>query len=306
MTLKKFHTHIYQVSGMMQMDQFAETQEEADQKALQYFLQHNWNFQRSDKNFVTIPASFHYQPLKFYIGTQPLIHRTKYCKQWFPKLDLKNKFKKPSNLTIVTCHNYSEKSIFEQSLEFLGINEYENVIEPFIGPWRYAYKIKFLLNFLDKCKTPYLLFCDARDCILRDDPQLVLDIFLTKRCELLFCSTMHLGGYACMPEIYQWTRNIQMGRYLNSGVFIGEVNFIKQVLEDAVQYVTDQSMTYEDAVKTGTGKIGKLGDIHNTLLCEALPEFPKNALDQEIFRFLHPKYYPRMAIDYFNELVWRN
>ena len=305
--LHKFHIHVYKVSGMMEMDLYAGSEEQAHAIAFNYFEDYSRPFNRFDYNLLTqsFPPS---TPIKFWRGTQPIIHRTKFCRPLFPTDDLKQKFKKPSNLSIVTCHNYSEKSIFEESLEFLGIEGCENVCEQFDGPWRHAYNLKFVLNYLKagRCRTPYLLYGDARDCILRDDPQTVLDIFLSKDYDLLFCATMHRGGYACMPEIYKWTRRIQKGRYLNTGGYIGRADFIQPIFEDADQYITPNSLSVDDIPRLGIGDIEKYARHSDTRLCKELPEFPKNADDQNILRFLHPKYYPRMAIDYHNEIFFRN
>ena len=39
-------------------------------------------------------------------------------------------------------------------------------------------------------------------------------------------------------------------------------------------------------------------------LCEALPDFPKGVgCDQAIIRFMHPKFYPRVKIDYQDQLA---
>ena len=58
-------------------------------------------------------------------GEQPIIHR---WKKVGPRLEwlraqgtYYKKFKRPEELTIVTVHNYDEKSIFEQSLDFFGV-----------------------------------------------------------------------------------------------------------------------------------------------------------------------------------------
>jgi len=212
-------------------------------------------------------------------GHQPIVHREKRIKLFWP-LDpsLKNKFKKPENLTIVTAHNYPEKSIFEQSLDFLGITDYVVLSEPIKTEWRHTYKTKWVLKFLQsgECKTKYLLFCDARDTVLIDDPQKILDIFKTMNCELIFNATLRKKCiYWIMPQLLDWTKTISKkhGRYLNSGAFIGKTEFIQQFLESAV-----------------------------TLIGRLYPPFS----DQEIFRYLHPAFYPEVDIDYSNDIFYRN
>ena len=216
---------------------------------------------------------------KLRAGYQPIIHRQKRVEVFWP-LDpsLENKFKCPENLTIVTVSTYSEKSIFEQSLDFLGIVNYVVLSKLIETVWHGMYKIKWILEFLQsgKCKTEYLLYCDARDTILIDDPQRVLDIFETMECELIFNSTKQKRGILWhMPQFLDWMRIVAKkgGRYLNAGAFIGKTKFIQQVLESAVTL------------------IGR---------------FPRPYSDQEILRYLHPAFYPEMDIDYCNHIFYRN
>lgn len=231
---------------------------------------------RFDENldpFLTYPKR-----KKRRVGQQPIIHRERYVNYLWP-LDpsLKNKFKKPKNLTVVTAHNYPEKSIFEQSLDYLGIVPYV-VLKQDIKPWSHRLKMEWLLEFLQsgRCRTEYLLFCDARDTIIFDDLHKVLDVFHEMKCELIFSSTVSTRGiFQHMPQLWEWTKTVarRHNRYLNSGVFIGRSEFIQKFYEAAV---------------TLFGR------------------FPRPEDDQDIFRYLHPAFYPEMDLDYFNEISYRN
>jgi hypothetical protein len=195
----------------------------------------------------------------------------------------------PPEMTIVTCHNYEQESLFEKSLKRLGIDIKDYVVlkkdkeETFRGPD----KILLLNGYLQSgsCRTKYLLFCDARDTILRCDPKVVLDLFLEFGCDLLFQSTQHgKKGYRYMPEKKKWADSMKRGRYLNSGVYIGKVNFLKEVLGEAVSFASGSHPELE-----GRPELTREMHIH----------------DQYIFRFLHPKYFPRMRIDYKNRIAMR-
>jgi len=226
-----------------------------------------------------------------------IIHREKFAIKYFRSLRtaywMRDAYRTPKNLTIITLHNYQEKSLFEQSLEYLGIRDYVNIIEPFEGPWRHTLKIQFILNYLrsGKCKTKYLLYCDARDSILRVDPQVVLDLFLLQKIHLLFNSSMSKRGFPAMPEILDWTRchSPRPGRYLNAGAFIGLTDFIQRVFEEAMKYVDPT-----EYVVLATPEF------------DELPECPKGADDQIILRYLHPQFHPAMDIDYYNRIFYRN
>jgi len=260
----------------------------------------------------TLPSWYQSEPwskitklTKLQRGYQPLTHRTKIAvNQWKNITNnpvMIGRFKKPEELTIIVCHNYKGKSLFEESLDFFGVKGCINIFYPIEGPFKPSTKIEQIRNYLNsrECTTEYVLYCDARDTILRDDPRILMDVLHSKHAELLFGSTMFKGGWQCMPEVFEWTKTVckKKGRYLNSGVFIGRTSIARVVFEDAMQYVTKDSLTWEEYFATGrTGR----------RLCEKLPEFPKNGPDQDILRRIHPEYYPLMDVDYRNELVYRN
>lgn len=212
-------------------------------------------------------------------GNQPIIHRYKAIPYFWP-LDssLKNKFKKPENLTIITISTYPEKTFFEQSLDYLGIAEYTILEKPVIEWWS-AYKLDWIFEFLQSgtCKTEYLLYCDSRDVIVIDDLQKVIDTFKKMNSELIFCSTVtkRRGIFRNMPQLLDWTKIIAKRnyRYLNAGAFIGRTAFIQKVFTAGV---------------TLKGRFAR----------------PNN--DQDILRYLHPAFYPEMDIDYFNAIFYRN
>ena len=212
-----------------------------------------------------------------------------------------HQYRKPDHLEIITCHDYDRPSLFEISLDRLGIQEYTVLKEPFRGPWRNTYKLRWVLNHLEQNPhgPAYVLFCDADDTILKANPQAVVEIFLAKQCQLLFMSTSFTGGYACMPEVKQWSDRIFPGRYLNSGVYIGRRNFLISVLREAHHFITENDITAEESRLLGHG-------VNSKALCRRLPEYPKGCQDQDILRYLHPKFYPHMQIDYDNQLAFRN
>jgi hypothetical protein len=214
---------------------------------------------------------------------------------------LKGRYRKPDALDIITCHDYPAKSLLEKSLDYQGIKGYRLLREPFDGPWRNTFKLKWLLHYLEKHPTgpKNVLFCDADDVVVVGDTFDILDIFQQKNCGLLFMSTSFMGGYACMPDIKKWTDQIRPGRYLNSGVYIGRRDFLVSVLRAANAYITDKDITAEESKSLGHG-------VFNTALCQRLPDYPRGSQDQDILRYIHPQFYPDMKIDYDNELAFRN
>lgn len=235
----------------------------------------------------------------------PIIHNKRLGEIIFASMrpipNLRGPYNKPDHLEIITAHNYSEKSLFEKSLDYVGIYNYTVLQQPIINNWRNTLKLKWVLEYLESSPNgpENILFCDADDCILVGDPWDIMKVFNQKNCQLLFMSTSFMGGYACMPEVKQWADRIYFGRYLNSGVYVGKRKFLINVLREANQYITDDDITEQEYVQLGRG-------VYNKNLCERLPEYPKGSQDQDILRYIHPRFYPDMQIDWDNALAFRN
>ena len=241
----------------------------------------------------------------------PVIHDRHIVKNVFDQIiehgSYKNAFSKPDNLTIVTVRNegsledriipslssYENKSILEANLEYLGIQPLVVLTDSRL-PWRNTFKFEIILNYLNsgKCTTEYFMFCDAIDVIFVDDPQKVIDIFKSFNCDALFMSTHSEDGYSCMPQVKKFiNENLSVGRYLNSGVYIGKTEFIKEIFEEAIKYAIPHGVTMDE---------------YRHYLKSNPPNYPQGSQDQDIFRFLEPKFYPRLKVDYKNKMAYRS
>tara|TARA_B100000963_G_C22552592_1_gene637478 strand:+ start:355 stop:1095 length:741 start_codon:yes stop_codon:yes gene_type:complete len=243
---------------------------------------------------------------------QPIIHDRHHVKRIFEGMVKnginKNAFTKPDNLTLVTCRNkgtmedriipslsgYENKSILESNLEHLGINGLVVLTDDRL-PWRNTFKFELILNYLKsgKCTTEYFMYCDAIDVIFLDKPNRVIEIFESFNCDALFMSTNSIDGYNCMPKVKSLVDNINKGnnRYLNSGVYIGKTKFIKEIFLEAIKYALPHGVT--------------MGKYHDYLKSNP-PNYPMGSQDQDIFRFLEPKFYPRLKVDYDNLMAYRS
>ena len=240
---------------------------------------------------------------------QPIIHDRHLVKTEFEKLKQRlqpNCFELPKELTIVTCRNkgsmedriidhlkgYEEVSILEQNLNYLGIELV--VLRDDRLPWRNTFKFELLNDYLgsDKCKTEYFMCVDAIDVIFIDNPTKVIEIFESFNCDALFMSTNSLDGYNCMPEVHNKILQINNsnGRYLNSGVYIGKTSFIRKVIKSAMEYAYPPGVTMDE---------------YRDYLASQPKDYPKGSQDQDIFRFLEPKFYPRLKVDYQNKMAYR-
>ena len=244
--------------------------------------------------------------------SQPIIHDRHIVKQYFENMKSQNiyekAFKMPKDLTLVTCRNegtmedriidhlkgYEKKSILECSLEYLGIEGLVVLTDDRL-PWRNTFKFEMIYNYLKsgECDTEYFMCCDAIDVIFKDDPQKVIDIFKTFNCDMLFMSTHSTDGYNCMPQVKELIDKINgnNGRYMNSGVYIAKTEFLKEVIDEAMNYAIPHGVTMDD---------------YREYLTSQPADYPKGSQDQDIFRFIEPNFYPRIKVDYNNFMAYRS
>ncbi len=228
-------------------------------------------------------------------------------------------FKKPENLTILTTigstpskgsdvnegimqermisslEGYGKNTVFEQSLEHIGIDNYVVLRKELknYGDYKCTFKITWVLDYLEsgKCDTDLLLCTDAIDVVFQDDPQKIVDTFNSFDCDLLFMSTKDNSAYNFMPDVQKFVNSTHPNRYLNAGVWIGKVDFVKEFLTTAKEFVLG-----EDDVSM---------DDYADWLKKPQPNYPNGGYDQDIFRFLEPKFYPRLKVDYQNLMAYR-
>lgn len=240
--------------------------------------------------------------------SSPVIHDRHIVKMCFEQMQQfevhKNAFTMPDDLTIITYRNegtmedriidslagYESKSILECSLEYLGINNLTVLTDNRL-PWRNTFKIEGIYNYLmsGACTTKYIMYCDAIDVIFIDSPQKVIDVFKQHQCKMLFMSSTSTDGYSCMPDVKLWADTISK-RYLNSGVWIGDTSFVTDVFKEANKYVNPHGVTMDK--------------YHEYL--ESNPEqYPIGSQDQDIFRYIQPKFHPDLRVDYNNKIAYR-
>jgi len=218
----------------------------------------------------------------------------------------KGKLSCPAHLTIVLIHNYEKESILEKSLRYVGIENY--VLLRVNGQWpSQAVKLIEMKKYIDSgdCPTEYILYIDSDDAVLRGDPGKAVQYLQEEECDLLFSYTYDRKHFNLMekylPETRRWADQLARDHgceqvYLNAGVFIGKTTFLKEILNIAVEFVTEHDISPAER-----NKLHRQGT-----LAEALPEFPKGAgSDQMIFRYLHPRFYPKVKIDFKRRLAFR-
>jgi len=210
----------------------------------------------------------------------------------------------PADLTIVLVHDYPGMPLTERSLRHVGIDDYRVIRVPNGRRFLNTDKLTALVRWLHGggCRTEYVLYLDAGDVFVRDDPEVAVRLLEQLRCDLLFSSEQEPHVYECMPEVKVWADGVADSmqvprRYLNAGVFVGRRAFVEEVLTAALEYAAEDDLSHRElvaAIRAGT-------------LRERLPYFPRGCgSDQAILRFLHPRFFPRMQVDYGCGLAWRN
>lgn len=211
---------------------------------------------------------------------------------------LKNSFKKPENLTIISYHNYKKKPLFERNMDFLGI-EYVSIKAE--TPYFFSKKTELLYSMIKNkmIKTKYVLICDSDDVIFTKDPKGISESFEKFNCDMLFSSTKWdfvrkttydkgVEGYSkgypqslVMKDHKNWVDNV-IGRkkYINCGIYMFKTDSVLDILEECLKYVS-----YNDPCNF---------------------EIPYGNSDQTIYRWVEPKFYPRIKVDFENKLFTHN
>jgi|TARA_B100000085_G_C18501403_1_gene495641 hypothetical protein len=265
--------------------------------------------------------------------TQPIVHAGEHARDimdWMIETGHnKNKFKKSDKITYFTAHNYVDDelgtaesklhrynqlyemedgrkvTIFERCLEHIGLGspvvlskpvcghhvKDEELIEKY-GMYSHLMREEWVLEYLENNKTTELtMWCDSGDVIFQDDPQKIIDIFYEYDCDMLFMgTTFHKGNKGGFhgewgEEAMKHPDN-QFGYFLNCGVMIGKTEFVIEIVKEALKLRDDKRFTQHPP---------------------NAPEHKRMADDQEIMRYLHPKYYPRIKVDNKDnrKLAWR-
>jgi hypothetical protein len=153
------------------------------------------------------------------------------------------------------------------------------------------------------CATEYVLAADCDDALMRDDPARAVALLQAADCEMLVSSTAY-ARYRNMPDVKAQTISFAPPElaaerkpriHLNAGVYIARTAFLVEYLTEAAKYVTDNDLPS-----------GALTDMTDAEVLARLPDFPVGiGSDQTIMRYLFPRFYPRMKIDYGGKLARR-
>jgi hypothetical protein len=238
-----------------------------------------------------------------------VLHNSRFTEEIHPEILVRilcpaerSRFSRPSNLAILAIHNRKYKTVFEKSLDYLGVEGYA-IVTPRLprGIWRNTYKIPAAVEFLKSCSEEYVLYVDSDDAVLTGDPARAIDFLQESGGEMLISTTPH-ADFIFMPGLQgvfeRAAESAGFGSakalHLNSGVYVGRRSFLLTFLQDVSQYITEEDARYPEYTRQYAASLNP-------------PQpFPVGCgSDQNIFRFLYPKYADAIRLDYAQKLALR-
>jgi hypothetical protein len=184
------------------------------------------------------------------------------------------KYSFPKSIAIVTYNNRQHSSLIEKCYDTYGVIPYFVLAKKYT-PWDWLGKIKSVLDFLSSPsaeKYEYVLATDASDVLLINSPTDIIERFSSYDAEIVFCNTV-----ANWPPNDTYN-NFELSKYystpfhahLSAGGYFGKKEFILKYLKEII-------------------------DAHNNQATWAF--FNGRFDDQQSWRHLHQKYYPKLKID---------
>jgi hypothetical protein len=187
-------------------------------------------------------------------------------------------FKPCKDFKIITWNNYINDGIFENSCKGLKIEVYGKEIKK----WSNYLKFKFNLSACESDDCKYIMGCDSHDAILISEPELILNKFLDSNCKLLFNSEIKFFPDIDEPNVKKWKEfqnklSKSPFRFLNSGVWVGEKEFVFEFFKDCLNTKINDLYDNEKYKFSNKESIG---------------------CDQSIIHSKFEKYYPDIKLDY--------
>ena len=215
----------------------------------------------------------------------------------------KGRFRLPDRLTVLLVHDRPEETVMERSLRYLGIEDFL-VARPAAGTrWLNALKVELGLEALRNHSrpTPYILYADSDDCVLRDDLGRAIEILERSGHDVLFSDTTYRDPRGHTPEVHDWADascppGTGPSRYLCAGVFIGRWEAVVELLEAArACLAVPRGMPPFRVTSAGAG-----GEV----IGEARFPYGRSS-DQRVLRCLQPQFHPRIGVDFAGQLAYR-
>jgi radical SAM superfamily enzyme YgiQ (UPF0313 family) len=209
-------------------------------------------------------------------GTCPAIIHANGCKAsplWLNLLDIVRRGGRttgriPKDLTVLTWNTKPEMSALELSLQNMNAIDRVFVLGCGLEKWD-RHQISLTLGYLDKVTTPYIMGCDAFDAVVIQNPEQILDIFLhcfgTSRlvyaAETNFWPDWYNASVKQAEDDTAKRAGAVRWKYLNSGNFIGETEYIKWFYQQAWDQIGKENGAAND--EQGLVKLAWMGGRDN-------------------------------------------
>ena len=212
---------------------------------------------------------------------------------------LTKNFNVPDNLLLIGCHNRIADSFFEDQMKEYNCKDYK-CMRLGIHPWSNTLRLRPYIEYLKRCTSKdYVIFLDTDDAFISASPDKILQVFLDEfDCDLLFNATKWPRGYHNNIKESRhskaWANKMHKGWYLNAGAYIGRKDFIINVFEEVLKYVTNHDLPAKKwyHYETFPPKDQELNIIKNIT-----KNFPKGCgSDQAILRHIEKQFYPNLML----------
>lgn len=142
--------------------------------------------------------------------------------------------KKQDDLTIVTFnngnyHNNKPTGTFEFCMSRNNLQYF--VLGENIKNWKNKNKIDLLSDFINKIETKYILVADSSDVFLVNSTDTLIDKFLSFNCNCVFNAEKIIWPPDMPKQIENFENSLFKNNYLNAGLWIGKIEFIKTLLK---------------------------------------------------------------------------
>ena len=204
--------------------------------------------------------------------------------------NLKNRFRKPSELDLVLCTTSAATQYTERSLRYLGIGEY-TVLGRHLRDWKHIYKLELIVDHIRRApEPPLLLHLDAPDVLVTGDLQPAVERFQSQfECDLLFGAeknsapgsettrniTASERAFLSRIEAFECSSYQPPFQHLNAGCFIGRKEAMLHLFSFALRTRKELQLTSR---------------LHHG-------DYMYND-DQLLLRELHRTHYPRIQLDH--------
>jgi len=200
--------------------------------------------------------------LEYFCGRKEIINYK------VPAIQMRSSRKTKELLTVVVITNFDEPGSAPRSLRAFGVDC--KLLGRETKNWSNIEKIRLLKRELPNIRTKYIMLLDSDDTFVVDGLDRVIEkIESMPECKLLMNAAQNFWPPILhqIGNSYEFCNHIgnekkSRHRYVNSGVFIADVEFLKEILEE-----------------------------------EIVP--PKEDDDQGLFCLLYQKYYPAFQLDYY-------